>query len=391
MSIIEYNDHERYLHDPLRTEWHDMPVGLTAKNFLVEDSFGITPLHYAFLNPTLPIPADLLNTDLLTKKLPSGQTLLHLAAATGKLNDLPEEFLTPENISIQDDNGRTPIHITVSLSSLPKCGLTEETLTIPDNEGNTPMHLCCSSEWANDPVFSQLPKTVITHRTMLAVNQRGESPLHLLAHGNAFQYLTKDFLTPELLLLSDNKGYTVCHHALDAAGYSYSGLEHFPNECLTPEVLLKKDNVGYPALYYAAKTDLHYLPTEFKTTKYFLSDRYDKETLFHVASHHATVFDLPVLLTAENLLENGSDGKTPLENILKASASTKHGRALLGIDSLFSQYSENFMGIDFPDSAKSIFCFSPEGEEWWEKNKGVIRSQKSLRQEEDQPESTELF
>lgn len=305
MIIDTYSDHKRYIHDPLRSEWHDNPISLTAENVLIEDSFGITPLHYALLNPELPIPVDLLNSEILTKKLSSGLTLLHIVAATQKLNALPDEFLITENLSVQDDNGQTPIHITVKLAFLPKCGLTVETLMVPDSEGNTPMHLCCFSEFVEKPLFPKLPASLITPETMLVANKRGITPLHLLAHAEAFKYLPKGFLTQDMLLLSDNEGCTVCHHAVNAAGFSFSNLESFPSQCLTVDVLLKKNNARLTVLQCAVRSGC-------------------------------------------DLTE--------------------------------------FYGMEFPDSVKDIM-----GEEWWERNKEIIRSQNSLRVEETQYDRGEMF
>jgi len=378
---LDFHEHSRYIHDPLMTEWHDNPVDLNAETMLKEDSFGITPLHYAFISPKAPLPTELLSSDILTKKLSSGLTLLHIAAATGKLNFLPDEFLTPENLSVQDDNGRTPIHIAVELAFLPKCGLTVKSLSVPDTDGNTPMHLCCYPEWIDKPLFPMVPASLITPETMLTRNKQGETPLHLLAHAEAFQYLPKGFLSPEMLLISDNNGYTVCHHALGASDFHFGlcGLERFPKECLTAEVLLKKDNAGFPVLYYAAKIDLKYIPEEFKTEKFFLSDKYDGDTLFHIASIYVTVFDLPALLTVENLLIKGREGKTPVEHIAQY--------VIRGQPQLF----DKCLGLDFPESAKDHICSLPTGEEWWARNKEYIRSKNSLRVEGIQYERGEMF
>jgi hypothetical protein len=93
------------------------------------------------------------------------------AAKTGKLKELPKEWLTHENLTLQDHNGRTPLHwaaIFVHLNQIPAHLLTQESLAVQDERGWNAFDYAALS-W-----FQHLPSHLLTPE-----NLRG-GPLHKL-------------------------------------------------------------------------------------------------------------------------------------------------------------------------------------------------------------------
>jgi hypothetical protein len=81
------------------------------------------------------------------------------AAKTGRLNHLPREWLTHENLTVKDSNGRTPLHwaaLFVHLNQIPAHLLTPENLSERDETGWNAFDYAALS-W-----FQHLPRHLLT-------------------------------------------------------------------------------------------------------------------------------------------------------------------------------------------------------------------------------------
>ncbi|XVF57207.1 hypothetical protein PTKIN_Ptkin06aG0186000 [Pterospermum kingtungense] len=131
------------------------------------DDYGWTPLHYAaylgksnilklFLTYEYPnnndekaaIPSP---DSLATIRDKSGMTILHVAAKVGRVNILKLlAKLCPDIWDVQDDKGRTALHLAVenreskAVKFIMKTKLSDGLVNEQDYEGNTPMHVAAT-------------------------------------------------------------------------------------------------------------------------------------------------------------------------------------------------------------------------------------------------------
>lgn len=122
-------------------------VPLTVADVMATDRFGGTVLVYAaahgFLNQVE--PALITKETLLARNSAvNGMSALYAAALNGHLDQVPEEWLTVENLTSRDNNGLTPLHAAARygfLGQVPIDVLNKEALMMPATNppGLTPL------------------------------------------------------------------------------------------------------------------------------------------------------------------------------------------------------------------------------------------------------------
>jgi hypothetical protein len=109
----------------------------------------------------------------------TNENVIDYAAYHGCLNQIPQEFVNEESLSLRNSNNETPLHIATeggNLHLIPKEFLTRETLSREDSWG-TVFHkaaICCT--------FDTFPKEFLTEEHLLQRNKgNGMNPLYILA------------------------------------------------------------------------------------------------------------------------------------------------------------------------------------------------------------------
>ncbi|WP_265030421.1 ankyrin repeat domain-containing protein [Wolbachia endosymbiont (group B) of Athalia cordata] len=157
-------------------------------NVNAQDNEGKTPLHLAVSSSNL----DIIGVPIFIRRLIDGED------ENVNLQDNIVEILIEKgaNINIQDNEGKTPLHLAVSNSSLGAEGIAivVETLIgrdakvdIQDNEGKTPLHLAVSnSDLPN--IFAAL-SLIIRGANVNIQDHEGRTPLHLAVSNSEFPNL----------------------------------------------------------------------------------------------------------------------------------------------------------------------------------------------------------
>jgi putative phage-type endonuclease len=127
----------------------------------------------------------MLTIELFLKQDSRGETPLHVAARKGTLYQVPEEFLTPETLSVMESYGRTPLHVAAaysSLSQIPRDVLTPELLAIKtaNPHRSSVVHVA-----ARNNALSNIPGDLLTPELMAQTNAYGETPILALEHNRA--------------------------------------------------------------------------------------------------------------------------------------------------------------------------------------------------------------
>lgn len=130
---------------------------------------------------------------------------LHSLALQGKLDTLPKNMLTLENM-LKMENGRTPLHIAAQMGhlfQLPTELITLETMLTRTAQGNTVFH-----EAAYDGKLHDIPLDLLTVEVCAIKNLQGETVAHYAAASNSFCQIPKKLLTAELVLCENKDNWT---------------------------------------------------------------------------------------------------------------------------------------------------------------------------------------
>jgi hypothetical protein len=152
-------------------------LNFIKEGILLEKFRGLgTYLHFAAMNGELKkIPKNLWE-DKLGLKDSRKCTVLHWAAE-GKPEDFPICKESLKLINSQNIDGETPLH-KAQLKSLPPEYLTKENLSVQDKYGDTPLH---KSAWTNSTTY--LPIKQLDENLITIKNKRGQNLLHMIALG----------------------------------------------------------------------------------------------------------------------------------------------------------------------------------------------------------------
>ena len=163
-----------------------------------------TPVHEAATHGSLnQIPPEMLTEELLSAPASNGSTIVHLAAMSGYIEQVP---LTPRLLALQNDDGGTPLHYAAfmkCLNRIPKQLLTKELLSMTDNRGSTPVHMAAMSG-----VLGDLPAEFAIKELLLAADKKGDTPIHIAAEKSYLFQLPSAFCTQELLSTPNQHGAT---------------------------------------------------------------------------------------------------------------------------------------------------------------------------------------
>lgn len=212
---------------------------LTAKHadFYLKCEF--TLLHTAASSGTyLALPVKYRQSKFLSIPTANGITVLHFLAGTAQFPALPT-FTDPAPLLAMDEMKRTPLHALAKSGQLNLISpelLTPENLSLTDVFGNSPVSLAFehgfSSQISAD-IFQQLD-----------VNVQAKAFMHCAGMNGTWEPLDPTKLTLEMLKVRDNCGNTILHEL------SSENLKSIPDtiiQSLTPEMLLaQNDNMDTP-------------------------------------------------------------------------------------------------------------------------------------------------
>ena len=102
-------------------DWSKLPGDVrTLSNCMLVDSEGLNCLHHAAHHNNLrSMPAEFITQSTITwSHSASRRTVLHNAAISGSLNDVPPALLTPRNLLLEDSNGATPLSLAIAQGNL---------------------------------------------------------------------------------------------------------------------------------------------------------------------------------------------------------------------------------------------------------------------------------
>jgi hypothetical protein len=190
------------------------------------------------------IPRDvlaMLATEILDEE---GTTVLHTAARTGCLDQLPESALSEGNLFRSFDSwGRSPALLAIEsgfFRHIPIKLRKTEYLAQPISLGWTIFHSAAEAGFLDG-----IPKHFLTVRTMSLQTYEGITPLHLAArHCHLSQVPAKAF-TLETLKVRECNGNTPLH----LASGTRDGLGYVPSSLLCEETLLQKNGQGETVLH----------------------------------------------------------------------------------------------------------------------------------------------
>jgi len=175
-----------------------LPKGYLTKAALLEyDEKGYAPIHYAAQYGHLSQIRPFLTQPTLTFRANNSRKQSPLHLAMEHISQVPKEFLTKENILLQDATGWTPLHAIAQagrLSSIPSALLTEANLTFGDNGNDTPLH--CAARFG----FMEAITHLINAKSMNIKNDKGLTPLYTLAACGYAYKLPQHIFTAENLL-----------------------------------------------------------------------------------------------------------------------------------------------------------------------------------------------
>ena len=273
VHIESSNSAEEIGHDgaqPLRGDVDNVPPPF------IPDSTPLTPVQeqiLAAINGNVAVPPDLKKEDLL-KALPNdqcGTTLIHVAAAKGKIQKFPSEFLDTEVMMCRDLNGRTPLHRAASRKTfhlVPSGLLNKTALSAEDNSGVNVVDLLIRKDLVSivpQSVLSTLP-SFIEAQFLEAIRNEEALPLevtdvdflsgrprsfdfdgswyHWLAAEGMLGILPDNLIPEDINRLRDSKGRTPVHVSVE--GY---GVGDLPAACLSSDSLFAVDETGQNAFH----------------------------------------------------------------------------------------------------------------------------------------------
>jgi hypothetical protein len=148
LSIPDQNGYNCLHMLALRGNLKDIPKEiLTIKNLSITNNIGMSAYHSATkggqIKKILEIDPTLINQEIVEKEITqSGMNLLHLAAHTETIEDIPPSLFKHSNLLKEDKDGNTTLHIAAlagCLDQIPKKFLDEKSLLKSNKAGLYPM------------------------------------------------------------------------------------------------------------------------------------------------------------------------------------------------------------------------------------------------------------
>jgi len=240
----------------------------------------------------------------------NGTTLLHEAIKTDTLQNIPKEFLTGPNLSIQDKYQTTPLYMAASRGLIHLCQtstITEAQMTKQNKLGNSALHE--SALYGEIDLLEFSP-----HESSLRLkNQEGNTPLHFAVMG-AFSKNLPHKILENNIMLQNNRGQTLLHCAAEV-----QRLSDIPERLLTYENLMVTDSYGETPIHIAAKCGcLDQIPSKVLLTDALFQRNNAGCTPFYTAGFYGHIDQVPKsLVTEDELLVKQPNGKSLLELIVQ--------------------------------------------------------------------------
>jgi len=256
-------------------------------------------------------------------------SIYHIAAAGGKLNDLPAKELTTENLLKLDPYGNNVLHCAAksgNLAQLPKKFMALEYLMLPSGgqDKDTTLHVA-----ADKRILEQVPAELLTWQAWSCKNAVGNTVLHCVAK-YGFELVPKDLITAGCFLDSNYKRETVLH-----AAAAHGTLDKLPEDLLSVENLLERD----------------------------LSDR----TVYHIAARDRNFNQIPKSSRLAGLEKMDVNGRTTIYWLLNRN------------------HQDLLLGLEVPETVGRAL-----GADWCARNRAVLDSAKTLVIDDPTPD-VDLF
>ena len=184
------------------------------------------------------VPNELLTPDNLALQGSDGHTPLYHACFTGVLSLLPPGTISEKDVIQKGKDGITPMHAAAigrKWNILPKTWLTAKNLSIQDRKGEAPIHTISAN--GELPLVSADIRS--NAKVMLLASSSGNSPLLLAAAHKQLNLLGPDIITMRNLQKQNKQGRN-CYHALAVNG----GLANLDPKLLSTAVLATPDKAG---------------------------------------------------------------------------------------------------------------------------------------------------
>jgi hypothetical protein len=222
---------------------------LTPELVKMEDADGFTVGSCAaFFSQWDAIPSSSITASLLTKKDLLNNPLIYGLAGIRALKTVPAALLTPEIVSLRGQNQETVAHVAARQGCLQDIPLTRDLLEMRDDNGVT---VACAA--ARAKCLDQVPPELITKEILALKDKNGETVLnHAIGQ---LQVLPKTSLTTELLCATDSRGFSWAHTA------AFNGhFDKVPRELWTWETLTAGGKKHSDVLGWALMNDPNVLP-----------------------------------------------------------------------------------------------------------------------------------
>jgi ankyrin repeat protein len=136
---------------------------------------GETVFHVAALNGHLDqLPADLLTEEVMLRRTRAGDTVIHAAAIAGHLGQIPPAFLTHDHLTLRASGYHNPRRRRngATASHIPRAQFTRDLLLVNNDHGDTPLHAA-----AFEGHLDQIPAELLDAEVLGKRNYDGVTPL----------------------------------------------------------------------------------------------------------------------------------------------------------------------------------------------------------------------
>jgi len=199
-----------------RGDWDNIDFSeLTSEDLNYEGRKWETLLHLAALSGKLSLfPKRLLTHEALSKEDSWSQSIYFIAADNGNIGDIPKELLTPTLLTQKLPSGEPGILSNLiekyMLETLPKECLTKEILlTKICPEGSTYAH-----KIAITGSIEEIPQDLRVPEIIFAQDNGGVRVIDWIAHSGQLNLIKKEYLTQEVITYkSQGLGTTLIHQA----------------------------------------------------------------------------------------------------------------------------------------------------------------------------------
>jgi len=294
----------------------------------------------------------------------NNNTVLHNSVASGGIICLPKEFLTRDNLLLQNEFGDSVLS---KLLEYGHAGVIPEeswntigaTTVCSMKNGKTPAHsYTVITAAAKFGQLKQLPSHYLTLENLTDDAFDRYSTLHIAASYGHLDQLPSGLLNAEALLFHSHTGHSVLEEAVvNGNCYQIRGL-------ITGDMLTKPCTDGNTVLHLlAASKSLDYIDAELVDPAMCAKKNNSGNSVFVVALHNGSLGSIPKHCLTWEALTSGN----LLEKVVRA------------------EQTDVLLGSRFPDRARALL-----GDAWWERNNAVLADMDKLALQ-DQATDIDIF